>query len=197
MQQKQQLRQQPRARPQSAKPRLVGEHTAVKNASSALAKDAPNSKQNTGQEAAGGWQGSWEAQARLLKVPMSRFSQARTAYCSHRNVAMLHFFDTVEYCQQKAPAVVLQWQQLVCISAQYKVSGHSATACTNNSCILTALCSLSQFLTLFLSPFASSVTQEELAAAAAERRSATALTARLERELLLQGKLMEAALEGV
>jgi hypothetical protein len=79
MQQKQQLQQQPRARPQSAKPRLVGEHTAVKNASSALAKDAPRSKQNTGQEAAGGWQGSWEAHARLLKVPMSRFSQARTA----------------------------------------------------------------------------------------------------------------------
>eukprot|EP00953_Heterococcus_sp_UTEX-ZZ885_P024134 13214-Heterococcus_DN1.PRE.3 len=67
MQLKQQLQQQPRARPQSAKPRLVGEHTAVKNASSALAKDMPNSKQNTGQEAAGGWQGSWEAQARLLK----------------------------------------------------------------------------------------------------------------------------------
>jgi hypothetical protein len=41
-----------------------------------------------------------------------------------------------------------------------------------------------------------SATQEELTAAAAERRSATALTARLERELLLQGKLMKAALEG-
>lgn len=42
-----------------------------------------------------------------------------------------------------------------------------------------------------------SMAQEELIDAAAERRSATALTARLERELLLQGKLMEAALQGV
>jgi hypothetical protein len=131
------------------------------------------------------------------RYPCHAFLKPEQRYCSHHNVAMLHFFDTVEYCQQKAPAVVLQWQQLVCISAQYKVSGHSATACTNSSCVRIALCSLSQFLTLFLSPFASSVTQEELAAAAAERRSATALTARLERELLLQGKLMEAALEGV
>jgi hypothetical protein len=74
MQQKQQQQQQPRARPQSARPRLVGEHTAVKNTSSTLPKDATTSKQSTGQEAAGGWQGSWEAQARLLKVLMPHFS---------------------------------------------------------------------------------------------------------------------------